>query len=171
MSAEADYYNRKASGRGYPGEAYNGATKDWGLVDIPPGTSRVAMDGIGGGRQEITWDRYAGDRHGKFYAGDRVYEQDWGRERNGYAPPLPPPERNRDDVREKRFTETRITEETNRGRTKDKMWTEITKDLVIKEAIEEKGYEYEETDEFFYVMIYLRYVRQPSHSSFTVQCN
>ena len=158
VAAEADYYNRKVSGRGYPGEAYNGATKDWGLVDIPPGTSRVAMDGAGGGRQEITWDRYAGERHSKFYTGDRVYEQDWGRERNGYGPPLPPPERpreQRDDV----HIDIKINEETRAGKTKDKMWTEITKDLVIKEAIEERGYEYEETDEFFYVMVYLRYVR------------
>ena len=44
------------------------------------------------------------------------------------------------------------------GKTKDKMWTEITKDLVIKEAIEERGYEYEETDDFFYVIEYLKYV-------------
>ena len=163
VAAEADYYNRKVSGRGYPGEAYNGATKDWGLVDIPPGTSKVAMDGIGGGRQELTWDRYAGDRHGKFYTGDRVYEQDWGRERqNGYGPPLPPPERQRGGAEETRI-DIKIHEETNRGKTKDKMWTEITKDLVIKEAIEERGYEYEETDEFFYVMVYLRYVCRPQH--------
>lgn len=38
------------------------------------------------------------------------------------------------------------------------MWTEITKDLVIKDAIEEMGYDYEETEFFFYVMVYLRYV-------------
>lgn len=38
------------------------------------------------------------------------------------------------------------------------MWTEITKDLVSKEAIEYAGFRYEETGEFFYVMEYLRYV-------------
>lgn len=38
------------------------------------------------------------------------------------------------------------------------MWTEVTKDLVIKEAIEEMGYDYEETTEFFYVIEYLQYV-------------
>jgi hypothetical protein len=32
------------------------------------------------------------------------------------------------------------------------MWTEITKDLVVKEAIEEIGYEFEETEKFFYVL-------------------
>ena len=41
---------------------------------------------------------------------------------------------------------------------KNDMWTEVTKDLVIKEAIEEMGYEYEDNDHFFYVMEYLRYV-------------
>lgn len=38
------------------------------------------------------------------------------------------------------------------------MWTEVTKDLVIKEAIDRAGYDYEETDRFFYVMEYLKYV-------------
>ncbi|KAJ3563557.1 hypothetical protein NPX13_g8152 [Xylaria arbuscula] len=37
------------------------------------------------------------------------------------------------------------------------MWTEITKDLVTREAIERLGYEYEETEWFFYIMQYLRY--------------
>ena len=41
---------------------------------------------------------------------------------------------------------------------KDRMWTEITKDLVSEEAIEEVGYDFEETEEFYYVMEYLRYV-------------
>ncbi|KAK3715127.1 hypothetical protein LTR37_007337 [Vermiconidia calcicola] len=157
VSAEADYYNRRISSRAYPGEAWNGATKDWGLVDIPPGTERVAMDGVGGGRQEITWEQYNGQRRGKFYAGDGYYDSGYG---NGAPAPLPPPEPARDDVRETRITtERRITEGTSKGRNKaqDKMWTELTKDLVIKEAIEEKGYEYEETDDFFYVMEYLRY--------------
>jgi len=38
------------------------------------------------------------------------------------------------------------------------MWTEVTKDLVIREAIDQMGYSCEETDDFFYVMEYLRYV-------------
>ena len=41
---------------------------------------------------------------------------------------------------------------------RDRLWTEITKDLVIKEAIVEMGYEYEETEEFYYVFKFLRYV-------------
>jgi hypothetical protein len=39
------------------------------------------------------------------------------------------------------------------------MWTEVTKDLVIREAIDQMGYSCEETDDFFYVMEYLKYVR------------
>jgi len=145
------------------------------------------MDGVGGGAQEITWQRYNGERRGKFISGDRAYEQDWGngggyrspdppreRERERVdeeidikirrggeeprAPPPAPPAPARDEVRETRITERRIIEETSRGKTRDKMWTEITKDLVIKEAIDEMGYEYEETDDFFYVIEYLRYV-------------
>ncbi|KAH9827512.1 serine/arginine repetitive matrix protein 1-like [Teratosphaeria destructans] len=165
ITAEAEYYNRKVRERAYPGEAWNGATKDWGLVDVPPGTERVRMDGVGGGRQEIYWDRYRGERRGKFSTGDRVYEQDYGLPEAPPPPPAieapppapaPPPREERST--EIKISERRITEETSRGKTKDKMWTEVTKDLVIKEAIDEMGYEYEETDEFFYIMEYLKYV-------------
>ncbi|KAL9089021.1 MAG: hypothetical protein Q9159_002739 [Coniocarpon cinnabarinum] len=37
------------------------------------------------------------------------------------------------------------------------MWTEVTKDLVSREAIEYMGYPYEETADFFYIMEYMRY--------------
>lgn len=159
VAAEAEYYMRRAASRGYPGEAYDGATRDWGLVDVPPGTERVRMDGKGGGSQEITWQRYNGDRRSKFQTGDRVYEGEYGNPRSpppAALPPPPVPQPSREE--EIRITERRITEGTHKGKTKDKMWTEVTKDLVIKEAVEEMGYEYEETDDFFYVIEYLRYV-------------
>jgi hypothetical protein len=38
------------------------------------------------------------------------------------------------------------------------MWTEVTKDLVVKEAIERRGYDYDESDDFFYIKDYLSYV-------------
>lgn len=41
---------------------------------------------------------------------------------------------------------------------KDRLWTEITKDLVSEEAIREKGYEWEETEQSWFVMQHLRYV-------------
>jgi hypothetical protein len=46
------------------------------------------------------------------------------------------------------------------------MWTEVTKDLVIREAIDSMGYSCEETDDFFYVMEYLKYVSD----GYAVQC-
>jgi len=129
---EADYYNQRVSERAYMGEAYNGATRDWAIVDVPPGTKRVTMDGIGGGSQEVTWQRYNGVRRSKFITeGDEYGAEiaDRGRRFVGVKPK------------------------------QDNMWTEITKDLVVKEAIEELGYDFEETEFFFYVIEYLRYVR------------
>jgi hypothetical protein len=35
------------------------------------------------------------------------------------------------------------------------LWTEITKDLVTREAIEDCGYAYEETEFFYYIFEYL----------------
>ncbi|KAB2578603.1 hypothetical protein BFW01_g12547 [Lasiodiplodia theobromae] len=134
IDGEADYYNRKAMERAYVGEAHNGATKDWAIVDVPPGTNRVRMEGVGGGAQEVTWQRYNGVRRSKFLADEREYATDWGAPAPA-PPPLPAPPKPKPAD----------------------MWTEITKDLVLKEAIDAMGYDYEETDYFFYVMEYLRY--------------
>jgi hypothetical protein len=46
--------------------------------------------------------------------------------------------------------------------TKRDVWTEITKDLVTREAIERLGYPYEESRWHFYIMDYLQFVRSPS---------
>lgn len=134
LAAEASYYNRRIEERGFLGEAYNGATRDWTIVDVPPGTKRVTMDGIGGASEEITWQRYNGVRRAKFIPGganDEVID-------------------NRVQLSNRRYVAERSPY--------DDMWTEITKDLVVKEAIEACGYEYDETEYFFYVMDYLRYV-------------
>lgn len=40
---------------------------------------------------------------------------------------------------------------------RDRLWTEITKDLVVKEAIKEMGYEFEETEENYYIFKYMEY--------------
>lgn len=37
----------------------------------------------------------------------------------------------------------------------DELWTEITKDLVAREAIEELGYQFDETDFFYYIFEFL----------------
>ena len=90
------------------------------------------MDGVGGASEEITWQRYNGVRRSRFIP-------DQERER------APEPQ-----MDNRKFIGTRPKT--------DKMWTEITKDLVVKDALEGSGYEYEETEYFFYVMEYLRYV-------------
>lgn len=139
--SEEDYYARKTEERAYIGEAYNGATKDWAIVDVPPGTERVRMDGVGGASQEITWQRYNGVRRSKFV-----------------------PERDSLAIydREREYTREEVTDRRIALPPKNKygdMWTEITKDLVVREAIEEIGYDYEETEYFFYIFQYLKYVR------------
>ena len=96
------------------------------------------MNGIGGAVEEVTWQRYNGVRRSEFIPNAskelEMYEDD----RTGGGVALIP----------------------HSGFNRS-MWTEITKDLVVKEAIEEVGYEFEETEFFFYVMEYLRYVRLP----------
>lgn len=136
IQEEADYYNRINAERSYIGEAYNGATRDWTIVDVPPGTKRVTMDGIGGAKQEISWQRYNGVRRSRFITDSEEIEEqepdaDVGRIGRRYV-----------GVKDRH----------------EKLWTEITKDLVVREAIERSGYEFEETEYFYYIFAYLRYV-------------
>ncbi|EHK99050.1 hypothetical protein M7I_5108 [Glarea lozoyensis 74030] len=198
---EAEYYRRKVDERAYIGEAYNGATKDWAIVDVPPGTERVQMDGIGGGSQEITWQRYNGVRRSKFIA-DRE-ERPRIPERQPERQPEPRIERERERIeireRDEPRQETtgfeieissssrrpdpprepsrpayereyeRIEETTSDRRVgmprpppapkqrRGDLWTEITKDLVVEDAIKQLGYDYEETEFFYYIIQYLRY--------------
>jgi hypothetical protein len=192
---EAEYYRRKNDERAYIGEAYNGATKDWAIVDVPPGTERVQMDGVGGGGQEITWQRYNGVRRSKF-----IPERERIPERIPERLPDPPRierERERIEIRERdeprhesSGLEIEISSSSRRQErprdpttyereyerieeTSDRrvgmprpppkqrmgdLWTEITKDLVVEDAIKELGYDYEETEFFYYIIQYLRYV-------------
>lgn len=192
---EADYYRRKTDERAYIGEAYNGATKDWAIVDVPPGTERVQMDGVGGGSQEVTWQRYNGVRRSKFIP-----------ERERMPERFPERERERIEIREREEPRhessgleieissssrrqpsgagtyereyERIEETTSDRRVgmprpppapKNRdLWTEITKDLVLEEAIRKLGYSFEETEYFYYIIEYLRYVslQPPSPPSF-----
>ncbi|CRG87703.1 conserved glutamic acid rich protein [Talaromyces islandicus] len=51
-----------------------------------------------------------------------------------------------------------IAEESGRVKEKrKKRYTEVTKDLVVREAIERAGYEYDESEHDFYIYDYLRY--------------
>ena len=99
------------------------------------------MDGAGGASQEVTWQRYNGVRRSRF-------DPDGG----------PPDDRRGMDMDRRKYVGVRPKT--------DGMWTEITKDLVIRDAIEGCGYDFEETEYFFYVMEYLRYVRCPHPGSF-----
>jgi hypothetical protein len=196
---EADYYRRKVDERAYIGEAYNGATKDWAIVDVPPGTERVQMDGVGGGSQEVTWQRYNGVRRSKFIPEreervriperqpepriERERERIEIRERDeprqettGFEIEISSSNRRQDHPREpsrpayEREYE-RIEETTSDRRVglprpppppkqrRGDLWTEITKDLVVEDAIKQLGYDYEETEFFYYIIQYLRYVR------------
>ncbi|KAI1328732.1 hypothetical protein F5Y16DRAFT_368558 [Xylariaceae sp. FL0255] len=174
---EAEYITSKIDSRGRMGEAWHGATKDWTIVDVPPGTERVKMDGVGGGGAEVTWQRYNGVRRSKF-----IPERERERDESVSVVSAPSREEPERDSRERlsvaiydskardksRDREVEVEEIHDRRisirdgermptRKREGMWTEITKDLVLREAIERMGYEYEETEWFFYVMQYLRY--------------
>ncbi|CAK7236269.1 hypothetical protein SCUCBS95973_009550 [Sporothrix curviconia] len=180
VAEEARYIESRIDDRGRIGEAYNGATKDWTIVDVPPGTEHVRMDGVGGASADVTWQRYNGVRRTRFIP-----------EREGdvaMAPRRRAQEAPRERVREKGRGEhinVQIIED-NRGHShsrdreievetdrrmavysstqqelvpapRNDMWTEITKDLVSREAMDYLGYDYEETDYFYYILQYLRY--------------
>lgn len=167
VEEEAEYITSKIDSRGKMGEAWGGATKDWTIVDVPPGTERVKMDGVGGGSAEVTWQRYNGVRRSKFIP-----------ERDGApvsapspAPALPSPRESRDRLSVQVYDrETEIDIEKTKDRRsrpsqkRNEMWTEITKDLVTRDAIIELGYDFEETEYFFYIMQYLKYVGKSSYS-------
>jgi len=169
--SESEFYGRKTEERAYVGEAYNGATKNWSIVDVPPGTERVRMEGVGGGAEEITWQKYNGVRRSKFIP---ERERESVRERElepprresgttGLEIEISSRRRQKGAVYERDYE--RIEESSDRrvglprklkNRVGD-LWTEITKDLVVKEAIEQMGYDYEETEYFYYVIQYLGY--------------
>ncbi|KAI1159349.1 hypothetical protein F5B18DRAFT_637437 [Nemania serpens] len=166
---EAESITGRIDSRGRMGEAWNGATRDWTIVDVPPGTERVKMDGVGGGGAEVTWQRYNGVRRSKF-----IPDRDDSPDSPVLAQPEPAQESSRerlsvqiydskrhnrevevDEVRDRRIS---IRDDGQRSHGKrDGMWTEITKDLVNREAIERLGYEYEEKEWVFYVTKYLSY--------------
>ena len=164
---EAREITSRIDARGKMGEARNGITQDWTIVDVPPGTERVRMDGAGGASAEVTWQKYSGVRRSRFIP-DRddkstVVSSSTSLSEREMGDPRRLPEREVDSRRGSRLSVAIYDGKDSRDRApptpkRSEMWTEITKDLVIREAIEELGYEYEETEYFFYVMTYLKYV-------------
>lgn len=186
---EAREITGRIDSRGRMGEAWGGATKDWTIVDVPPGTERVRMDGKGGGSTDTKWTNYSGVRRTQFIP-----------ERDGAlvpvkapapvpAPlPLPAPTGGRDKVSvsyHDRNTDIDIEKTTDRRvvraapppeplpppvtTTTQEVWTEITKDLVTRQAIEQLGYSYEESKWHFYIMSYLKSVRPRPFQLATLQ--
>ncbi|RDA92668.1 hypothetical protein CP533_3711 [Ophiocordyceps camponoti-saundersi (nom. inval.)] len=158
---EGEYLTSKIDSRGRMGEAWGGATKDWAIVDVPPGTSKVRMEGVGGASTDTTWTRYSGVRRTQFNP-----------ERDGtLVPREPSPDPSRADRTSVGVydREREIDVDIDRRVTRTpqpppppapparELWTEITKDLVVREAIEQLGYEYEETKWYFYIMDCLQY--------------
>ncbi|KAM3532940.1 hypothetical protein MY4038_003755 [Beauveria bassiana] len=166
---EGDYITSRIDARGRMGEARGGATRRWELMDVPPGTERVRMDGAGGGRTETTWSRYGGERRTRFL------EEDGGGA--VVAAPMPAPilknATTEDASRERRLSvavvdrdteidiEQRRTRRRHRSRSRPKAvaprdtWTEVSRSLVSREAIERLGYPYEESKHYFYIMMFL----------------
>jgi hypothetical protein len=172
-SEESDYITSRVERRGRMGESWNGATRDWTIVDVPPGTERVRMDGVGGAATDVTWQRYNGVRRAKFIperdgtvvssssaqASDtEIKIRDRGRDRERLSVQIYDKDR---EVDVDKVTDRRIVRAPAQPSKRNEMWTEITKDLVVREAIDQVGYDYEETEWFFYVMQYLRYVSFP----------
>ncbi|SPN99817.1 uncharacterized protein DNG_02669 [Cephalotrichum gorgonifer] len=156
---EAEYLASKIDSRGRHGEAYHGVTRDWIIVDVPPGTERIRMDGVGGGSTETTFQRYSGVRRTQFIP---------EREEEPIVEILPapeqPPRKSRDRLsihvsdRDRELDVTKVTDRRVAVRPKEppmETWTEITRDLVNKEALRRKGYMFEENGQFYYVMQYL----------------
>jgi hypothetical protein len=179
---EAYEITHKIDSRGKMGEAWNGITKDWAIIDVPPGTERVRMDGAGGASAEVTWQKYSGVRRTKFIP-ERDEKSSVVSSSTSVSELRAPPERERRlsvqivdkdsrgrsrdrEVEVEKVTDRRIT---IRGQTpppprRPETWTEITKDLVCREAIQEMNYEFEETELFYYIVEYLSYVSPPNPS-------
>ena len=176
---EAYEITSRIDARGRMGEARNGITKDWAIIDVPPGTERVRMDGAGGAGAEVSWQKYSGVRRTKFIPEvekssvvsssaslsdtrgrdreRRLSVQIVDKDRGG--------SRNR-EVEIEKVTDRRISihSSTPAAPRRTETWTEITKDLVSREAIVELGYEFEETEFFYYIVEYLAYVSPASLS-------
>jgi hypothetical protein len=172
---EAYEITNKIDARGKMGEARNGITKDWAIIDVPPGTERVRMDGAGGAAAEVTWQKYSGVRRAKFVPERDERDSTVSSTTTSVTDLRPPVDRerrlsvhivdkNRGVSRDREVDIEKITDRriSVRGSTppprRPETWTEITKDLVCREAIQEMNYEFEETEFFFYVVEYLAHV-------------
>ena len=107
-----------------------------------------------------------GSVNGRRYEDDIIFERESGGRR-----PLEGVHRGRTDIDEYEGALIRHPEREAIGppvryeareQKKDRLWTEVTKDLVSEQAIKERGYEFEEAETSWFVMEHLRYVRNPA---------
>lgn len=170
-SSEGDYIASRIDARGRMGEARGGATRDWELVDVPPGTERVRMDGVGGGRTDTTWSKYSGERQTKFLP------DGGGSSAGALVPILKKSKKHESRSRERRLSVAVVDRDTeidierrrrHRSKSRPKVvaprdtWTEVSRSLVSREAIERLGYPFEESKHYFYIQMFLPSV-SPCH--------
>lgn len=127
---EDEHHSRHVAEGPLKTERYRDTSQDLCVLDVPSASRRAMADGVGGASEEVSWRRNDGVRRSS-HLPDKYDREVHGTVAKRYV-----------GVKEKR----------------EELWTEITKDLVVREAIEEAGYDYEETAEFFYVFSYLEYV-------------
>ena len=130
---EEDTYHRRGSDRL---SSRDSTTDDWAIVDAPPRPRRAMRDELDGPNRELSRKHYHSRER-------RAFPADEGLVSDG------DPESKRGQVG-RRYV--------GASNPRDRLWTEITKDLVVREAIERSGYEFEETDFFYYIFDYLQYV-------------
>jgi hypothetical protein len=105
---------------------YDDNQSDWTLIDVPPGTRKITLEA---------------DERG--FSGPDVSSATNMRMMGLNA------------------SESQTSISRSRGVRRSKgssteLWTEVTKDLITRDAIEEMGYPYEETDSFYYIFEYLQ---------------
>jgi hypothetical protein len=108
---------------------YDDNQSDWTLIDVPPGTRKITLEA---------------DERG--FSGPDVSSAT-----NMRMMGLQQQEMNSSSSSISRSRGVRRSKGAS-----TELWTEVTKDLVTREAIEELGYPYEETDSFFYIFEYLQ---------------
>jgi len=108
---------------------YDDNQSDWTLIDVPPGTRKITLEA---------------DERG--FSGPDVSS----------ATNMRMMGLQQQQQQSETLTSISRSRGVRRSKSSTELWTEVTKDLVTREAIEELGYPYEETDSFYYIFEYLQ---------------
>ncbi|KAL5606574.1 hypothetical protein BROUX41_002976 [Berkeleyomyces rouxiae] len=150
---EAHEITARINATGRFGEAVDGITQDWSIVEVPPGTKRIRMDGAGGASAEVTWRRHSGARRARLVL-DSKDEADHALGPASRTKSRGPDGRRRDRERDRKRDDVTIAVKPSR-RQRAERWTEIAKELVSRSALRARGYSFKETDLFFHVSDYV----------------